>query len=76
MRAPDVGAFGVGTAAVVILLRWVALSSRAPSALLVAAVWAASRALMAAVIVIVPYARAEGLATGFGARAGRGALHW
>jgi adenosylcobinamide-GDP ribazoletransferase len=65
MRAPDVGAFGVGAAVVVILLRWVALSSVAPAPLLIAGLWAASRTWMAAVVVAVPYARTAGLAAAF-----------
>jgi len=69
MRAPDVGAFGVGVAALVLLLRWVTLAARAPSVLMVAGVWVASRTAMAVVVASVPYARAEGLASAF--RGGR-----
>ena len=43
MRAPDVGAFGVVTVVVVVLLRWSALTALEPDVLLVAAVWGASR---------------------------------
>jgi len=66
MSEPDVGAFAVGVAVVVLLLRWVALASLRPSLLLVAALWAASRTWMAAMAVGVPYARPEGgLASAF-----------
>jgi len=65
MRGADVGAFGVGAAVTVVLLRWAALGSHAPVPLLVAALWGASRAIMAVVVARVPYARAEGLATAF-----------
>jgi adenosylcobinamide-GDP ribazoletransferase len=65
MRAPDVGAFGVGAAVVVLLARWVALSSVAAAPLLTAGVWAASRTVMAGVVAGVPYARTDGLAGAF-----------
>jgi adenosylcobinamide-GDP ribazoletransferase len=70
MRAPDVGAFGVGAAVVVVLLRWAAFSSLAAAPLLVAGLWAASRTLMAGVVTAVPYVRRDGLATAFGGGAG------
>jgi adenosylcobinamide-GDP ribazoletransferase len=41
MRAPDVGAFGVGAAVVVLLARWAAFSTLAAAPLLVAGLWAA-----------------------------------
>ena len=66
MRAPDVGAFGVGTAVAVMLARWAAFSSLAAAPLLVAGLWTASRTLMAGTVTAVPYARRDGLATAFG----------
>jgi len=65
MRSPAVGAFGATAAAVVVLLRWAALSARAPAPLLVAGLWAASRTWMVAVMAWVPYARPAGLASPF-----------
>jgi adenosylcobinamide-GDP ribazoletransferase len=65
MRSPDVGAFGVGAAVTVVVLRWAALGAHTPVPLLVAALWGASRALMAVVVARVPYARHDGLATAF-----------
>ena len=72
MADPSTGAFGVGTVAAVLLLRWVALAAMAPSVLLLAGLWCASRTAMAATVRLVPYARpAGGLASAFGT--GRGA---
>ena len=66
MADPATGAFGVGAAVAVLLLRWVALASLAPSAALLAALWCASRLAMVVTVWWVPYARAGGgLATGF-----------
>ena len=67
MSAPDVGAFGVGTAAVALLLRWAALWVLRPTVLLVAGLWCLSRTAMAFVARTQPYARAEsgGLASAF-----------
>ena len=65
MRSPGLGAFGVGAAVALLLLRWAALGAHAPVPLLVAALWGASRAVMALVVARVPYARAEGLARAF-----------
>jgi adenosylcobinamide-GDP ribazoletransferase len=73
MRSPEVGAFGVGTAATVILLRWTALAAHAPAPLLVGGLWAASRTGMAAAVALVPYAREDGLAAAFRAERGSAA---
>lgn len=74
MRQPDAGAFGVGVASAIVLLRWSVLASLAPAPLLLAGLWCLSRTTMAAAARLLPYARAGGgLATAFGARAsGRG----
>jgi adenosylcobinamide-GDP ribazoletransferase len=74
MRAPDVGAFGVGTAVAVMLARWAAFSSLAAAPLLVAGLWTASRTLMAGTVTSVPYVRRDGLATAFGGGRRRGVL--
>lgn len=67
MREPTVGAFGTGVAGAALLARWAALFSAHPSVLLLVALWAMSRTLMAVVATAVPYARAggQGLATAF-----------
>jgi len=67
MADPQVGAFGAVVGAAVLVLRFAALSVLAPSVLLLAGLWCGSRAFMAVVPALVPYARADtgGLATGF-----------
>ena len=65
MADPATGAFGVGAAVVVLLLRWAALASLAPSAVLLGALWCASRLAMAGFARRVPYARTAGLASAF-----------
>jgi len=60
MAEPGVGAFGVAVVAGVMLLRWAALVALRPSALLLAAVWCASRTWMATTATAVPYARGDG----------------
>ena len=65
MADPRAGAFGVGAAATVLLLRWSALAGLRPRPLLLAGLWCASRSVMATVARTVPYARASGLATAF-----------
>jgi adenosylcobinamide-GDP ribazoletransferase len=63
MRQPDVGAFGVAIAVVVIGLRFATLESMRPNVLLLAGIWCASRTAMAVISGAFPYARAHGLAT-------------
>jgi adenosylcobinamide-GDP ribazoletransferase len=65
MATPDVGAFGVATVAAVLLLRWAALATMAPSPLLLGGLWCASRTAMAVTARTVPYARPGGLASSF-----------
>jgi adenosylcobinamide-GDP ribazoletransferase len=65
MAAPDVGAFGVASVGAVVLLRWAALATMAPSLLLLGSLWCASRTVMAVTARTVPYARPGGLATAF-----------
>jgi adenosylcobinamide-GDP ribazoletransferase len=64
MRAPDVGAFGVGVVVVVLLLRVAALASLGPlrwqGVALLAALWCASRTAMAAAMWLAPNARPDG----------------
>jgi cobalamin 5'-phosphate synthase/cobalamin synthase len=64
MAEPTVGAFGVVAAATVILLRFAALTAIAPNVALLAAIWAASRTVMAVATRTLHYARdGGGLAT-------------
>lgn len=65
MADPRAGAFGVGAAVAVLLVRWSAFAALRPHALLVAALWCASRTAMAVVARSLPYARPSGLATAF-----------
>jgi adenosylcobinamide-GDP ribazoletransferase len=65
MTDPGVGAFGTGVVVVTLLLRFGAFVALRPSILLVGALWCASRTTMAVAARVVPYARAEGLATAF-----------
>jgi adenosylcobinamide-GDP ribazoletransferase len=63
MAEPTVGAYGVATVVVVLLMRTAALGSLRPDPLLLAAVWCASRTAMAVAARAVPYARDAGLAS-------------
>ena len=69
MADPVTGAFGVGAAVSVLLLRWAALVTLHPSVALLACVWCGSRYLMAVATTHMRYARPHGLARAFvGAR--------
>lgn len=65
MADPAVGAFGMVTTLAVLLVRFAALVVMAPSLPLLAGIWCASRTLMAVTVRVVPYARAEGIASAF-----------
>lgn len=65
MSAPDIGAFGVAAAGSTLLLRFACLASIEPDPLLLAGIWAASRAVAAFVLATQPYARESGLASAF-----------
>jgi adenosylcobinamide-GDP ribazoletransferase len=65
MADPRAGAFGVGAAVAVLLLRWTALAASRPRPLLVAGLWCASRTAMAVGAAAIPYARPGGLAATF-----------
>jgi adenosylcobinamide-GDP ribazoletransferase len=65
MADPRIGAFGALALAVVVLLRFAALDGMRPAVLAVAALWAGSRAAMAVIARVVPYARPGGLAAAF-----------
>ena len=68
MRYPRVGAFGVATVVVVLLVRFSVFASVVPgrtSPLVIGGIWAMSRAAMAVTACVVPYARREGLASVF-----------
>jgi adenosylcobinamide-GDP ribazoletransferase len=69
MATPEAGAFGVGSAAVLLLMRWGALASMRPAVLLLGGLWCLSRTLVAVVARTRPYARpVGGLADAFGGR--------
>jgi adenosylcobinamide-GDP ribazoletransferase len=66
MAEPTVGAFGVGVAVVVLLVRWAAFAALAPNVLLVGGLWCVARTAMAVTVRAVPYAReGGGLASAF-----------
>lgn len=65
MAQPVVGAFGLGATAAVLLLRFAAFGGQKADVALVAGVWCASRTLMVAVTLRLPYARQAGLASAF-----------
>ncbi|HET6964232.1 MAG TPA: adenosylcobinamide-GDP ribazoletransferase [Acidimicrobiales bacterium] len=60
MAAPDAGAFGVGAAAILLILRWAALTAIRPGILLLGGLWCLSRTFAAAVARTQPYARPGG----------------
>lgn len=60
MSEPTIGAFGLGVAVVVLLLRWTSFAVVTPNVLLIAGIWCASRTVMAVTARIVPYAREGG----------------
>ena len=72
MRDPGTGAFGVGAAGAVLLLRWSALSTMPARPVLIGAIWCASRGAMTFTIGQVRYARSEGLASAFVGTTGAG----
>jgi adenosylcobinamide-GDP ribazoletransferase len=63
MRDPGVGAFGVAVVVVVLVARVAGFASISPSVALIAALWCASRTLVAIVPAWLPYARDDGLAS-------------
>lgn len=66
MSEPTIGAFGLGVAVMVLVLRWSSFAAITPDVLLVAGLWCAARTVMAVTVREVPYARAGGgLASGF-----------
>jgi adenosylcobinamide-GDP ribazoletransferase len=66
MRQPDAGAFGVGAAVCLLLLRWATIASLLPAPALLAGLWCVSRTAMAVAAARLPYARpGGGLASAF-----------
>ncbi|HEY8217199.1 MAG TPA: adenosylcobinamide-GDP ribazoletransferase, partial [Acidimicrobiia bacterium] len=63
MREPGVGAYGVAIVTVVLVARVAGFTALAPDVALVAALWCASRTVIALAPSSLPYARDEGLAT-------------
>jgi adenosylcobinamide-GDP ribazoletransferase len=76
MAEPAVGAFGQVGLSGLLMLRVGALADGVPSVWLPAALWSASRALMAIGAARMPYARPRGLATAFRRPEGRGGGGW
>jgi adenosylcobinamide-GDP ribazoletransferase len=70
MQEPTVGAFGVGVAGGVLLLRWAALASMPADIWLLAGLWCLSRTAMVGVMDTLRYARPAGLASAFEDAAG------
>ncbi len=60
MAQPDVGAFGLGVGAALLLLRVACISALHPTIWLLPALWCLSRTVMAVGALTLPYARAEG----------------
>jgi adenosylcobinamide-GDP ribazoletransferase len=65
MSEPTVGAFGIGAAGAVLLLRYTALAATPPNIALLASLWCMSRTVMAAAGRGVPYAKDAGLLSAF-----------
>ncbi|MGD0254398.1 MAG: adenosylcobinamide-GDP ribazoletransferase [Acidimicrobiales bacterium] len=65
MADPSVGAFGVVTVGVILLLRFGALASTRATPLVIGALWCGSRTAMAVIARTLPYARPGGLADAF-----------
>ena len=65
MRTPDAGAFGMGAAVLVLLVRVACLASMTPEVMVVIGVWCISRAIVAVAPARLRYARDSGLATAF-----------
>lgn len=65
MSRADVGAFAIGVVGIVVPLRVAALASMAPRVALVAALWCASRTVMAVGLAALPPARPDGMTATF-----------
>ena len=65
MSRPDVGAFAIGVVGTVLPLRVASFASMAPRVALVAALWCASRTVMAAALAALPPARPDGMTAAF-----------
>jgi len=60
MAGPEIGAFGLATGVVALLLRFACFVQLAPRPLLLIGLWCASRTVMACVAAALPYARLDG----------------
>jgi adenosylcobinamide-GDP ribazoletransferase len=65
MAGPEIGAFGLATGVLVLLLRVACFAQLRPEPFLLIGLWCASRTVMACVAAALPYARSEGLASVF-----------
>lgn len=65
MSGPEVGAFGIVSLIMVLLLQTAALGALRPNILLLAGIFALSRGITALVVEVVPYAKPSGLVSNF-----------
>ena len=65
MADPSIGAFGLVTVGIVLLLRFSAFAVLRPAPLVVAGLWCASRTGMVAITEVLPYARPSGIVQSF-----------
>jgi adenosylcobinamide-GDP ribazoletransferase len=65
MSRPDVGAFAIGVVGTVLPLRVASFASMAPRVALVAALWCASRTIMAVALAALPPVRPDGMTATF-----------
>jgi adenosylcobinamide-GDP ribazoletransferase len=65
MADPSIGAFGLVTVVVVLLLRFSAFAVLRPAPLVIAGLWCASRTGMVAITEVLPYARPSGIVKDF-----------
>ena len=65
MAGPEIGAFGLATGMMALLVRVACIANLPPRPLLLIGLWCASRTVMACVAAALPYVREEGLATAF-----------
>jgi adenosylcobinamide-GDP ribazoletransferase len=65
MSRPDVGAFAIGVVGTVLPLRVASFASMGPRVALVAALWCASRTVMAVALAALPPARPDGMTATF-----------
>ncbi len=71
MSEPTIGAFGLGAAVAVLLLRFASVASMGRDVLLIGGLWCVSRTIMAVAVRVLPYGRpGGGLASSFQGKPG------